>query len=434
MRTYDIILKKRDGGDLSSEEIDHIVGGYARGDVPDAQMASWLMAVYFRGMSARETADLTMSMVRSGRTLDLSCIPGIKVDKHSTGGVGDKTTLVLIPILAAAGVPTVKMCGRSLGHTGGTIDKLESIPGFSTDITSERMVEQVARIGAVISGQTLDLVPADKKIYALRDITGTVDCIPLIAASVMCKKIAAGADAIVLDVKAGLGAFMKTVPQAVELAHAMVEIGNQVGKRTVALVTDMDQPLGRAVGNALEVRESIETLKGRGPDDLVDLCAALGGAALLLGGKAATREEGESMVRTLLASGDGLAKFRELIETQGGNTAVLDDPAILPAASVVRPVVSTGSGYVTSVNALGIATAALDLGAGRCEADASPDLSVGVYLHKKVGESVREGDLLAEIHSANTASAEAARETVLSAYEIVPEPCEKHPMIHQIID
>ena len=433
MRAYDIILKKRDGGALDAEEIAFVVRGCVSGEIPDSQIAAWLMAVYFQGMSAPETADLTMAMVRSGRTLDLSSIPGVKVDKHSTGGVGDKATLVLVPLLAAAGVPVAKMSGRSLGHTGGTLDKLESIPGFSVSLTAEEIVAQVKRIGAAIAGQTADLVPADKRLYALRDITATVDCVPLIAASVMSKKIACGADAILLDVKAGCGAFVKTVPEAMRLARAMVEIGAKVGRKTVAAITDMEQPLGRAVGNAIEVREAIETLKGHGPDDLVELCAVLGGIALVLGGKASSRKDGERMIREMLADGRGASKLREIIEAQGGNPAVMDDPSLLPTAPVVREIASPKSGYVTSLDALGIACAATALGAGRGSAGAKPDLAVGVYLHKKIGERVSEGEPLAEIHARDEGSARDAESLVLGAYSFGGKPSPR-ALIHEILE
>ncbi|MHB0913628.1 MAG: thymidine phosphorylase [Armatimonadota bacterium] len=409
MRVYDLILKKRNGEALSTEEMEFLVGGYAEGRVPDYQVAALLMAVWFRGMDARETADLTASMVRSGETLDLSCLPGVKVDKHSTGGVGDKATLVLAPLLAAAGVPVVKMSGRSLGHTGGTLDKLESIPGMSCALSPERMVEQVQRIGLAIGGQTAELVPADKKLYALRDLTATIDCVPLIAASVMSKKIASGADAIVLDVKAGSGAFMRSVPEAVELARAMVEIGRQVGRRTVAAVTDMNQPLGCAVGNALEVEEAIMTLRGEGPSDLVELCVVLGGLALRLAGKG-----GEEEIRRLLADGSALVKFREMVEAQGGDPRVVEDTSILPKARKVVPVPSPESGFVTRADAMQIARAAVAVGACRGEAGVSPDLSAGIVLKKKVGDKVSEGETLAEIHT----NAAVPEELVLSAFAL----------------
>lgn len=434
MRIYDIIRKKRDGERLSGEEIDLLISGYSRGEIPDSQMAAWLMSVFFRGMSARETADLTNSMVNSGRRLDLSVIPGIKVDKHSTGGVGDKTTLILTPLLAAAGVPVVKMAGRSLGYTGGTLDKLESIQGFSVTLTPDQMIEQVRRIGVAIAGQTTELVPADKKIYALRDLTATVECIPLIAASVMSKKIAAGADAIVLDVKVGSGAFVKTLPEAVELARAMVDIGNHLGRTTVAAITDMEQPLGCAVGNALEVAEAIRTLKGDGPRDLVDLCAVLGGIALHLGAKASSREEGETIIRELIASGKGVDKFRELIEAQGGNAEVVNDPTLLRAAPIIRTVVARESGYVSRLDAMGIARAETELGAGRGDAGAKPDLSVGIYLHKKMGDMVHAGDSLAEVHASKPESVTPAMELVEAAYAFSEQKPTQSPLVYEIVD
>lgn len=434
MREYDIILEKRDGGALSAEDIRFMVEGFVRGETPDSQMAALLMAVFLRGMDSRETADLTLAMVDSGETLDLSMIPGIKVDKHSTGGVGDKTTLALIPLLAAAGVPMVKMAGRSLGHTGGTIDKLESIPGFHTNLSPEQVISQVREIGAAITAQTSDLVPADKRMYALRDLTATIESIPLIASSVMSKKIAAGADAFVLDVKAGSGAFMKEVSQAAALARAMVDIGQRAGKHTVAVITDMDQPLGRAVGNALEVREAIETLNGEGPDDVVELCVELGSIALMLGGKASSREEGAAMIRDLIRARKGAGKFRELILAQDGDPRVVDDISLLPAAPVAWPVTAQGSGFVRTLDALGIAHAEASLGGSRGEPGESPDLSVGIYLLKKRGDSVGVGDMLAQVHAPDERSARAAEEIVRSSYVIGnsrPDPC---PLIHQVIE
>ncbi len=433
MRAYDIILKKRNGGALTAKEIGFFVQDYVTGGIPDSQMAALLMAIYFQGMNAQETADLTTAMVYSGQTLDLSGIPGVKVDKHSTGGVGDKTTLVLIPLLAAAGVPIAKMSGRSLGHTGGTLDKLESIPGFSTALTPDQMVEQVKRIGAAVAGQTADMVPADKKMYALRDLTATVDCVPLIAASVMSKKIASGADAIVLDVKAGSGAFVKTVDEARELARAMVDIGNQVGRKTVAAITDMEQPLGRAVGNAIEVREAIETLKGNGPDELIELCAVLGGLALVLGGKAQSRDDGEGVIRELLANGRGALKLKEIISAQGGNPNVVDDLSLLPAAPVVHTVSSPSSGYVTRLDAMEIAHAATALGAGRGSVGAKPDMAVGVYLHKKCGDHVRAGEPLTDVHAKDQKSADKAATIVLGAYTLAATAPAPRSLVYEIV-
>lgn len=433
MRIYDIILKKRNGGELTAEEIEAVVGGYCRGEVPDAQAAAWLMAVCFRGMTSRETADLTMTMVRSGEVLDLSCIPGIKVDKHSTGGVGDKTTLVLVPLWAAAGVPVAKMSGRSLGHTGGTADKLEAIPGFRVTMSPEQVVEQVTRVGAVMATQTADLAPADKKLYALRDLTATVDCIPLIAASVMSKKIASGADAILLDVKAGSGAFMKTVAEARQLASAMVDIGKQVGCRVKAVITDMDQPLGRAVGNAIEVREAIEVLNGVGPQDLIDLCVTLGGLGLVLGGKVETSEDGERSVRRMLSDGRGARKLKEIIEAQGGDSSVVDTPSLLPQTPEIRQILSRQSGFVRHLDALGIAQAAMELGCGRAVFGSEPDLSAGVLLHRKIGDRVQTGEPLAQIHAGDARSADAPSEMVLDAFDIGSEPVESGPMIYGVL-
>lgn len=434
MRIYDIILKKRNGGELTAEEIEAVVGGYCRGEVPDAQAAAWLMAVCFQGMTPRETADLTMTMVRSGEVLDLSCISGTKLDKHSTGGVGDKTTLVLVPLWAAAGVPVAKMSGRSLGHTGGTADKLEAIPGFRVTMSPEQVVEQVTRVGAVMATQTADLAPADKQLYALRDLTATVDCIPLIAASVMSKKIASGADAILLDVKAGSGAFMKTAAEARQLASAMVEIGRQVGCRVIAAITDMDQPLGCAVGNAVEVREAIEVLNGVGPQDLTDLCATLGGLGLVLGGKVETAEDGERLIRRMLSDGRGARKLKEIIEAQGGDPSVVDTPSLLPQTPEIRQVLSRQSGFVRRLDALGIAQAALELGCGRAVSGAEPDLSAGVLLYRKIGDRVQTGEPLAEIHAGDARSADAACDMVLNAFDIGSEPVESGPMIQGVLD
>ncbi len=434
MRAYDLIARKRDGGSLTADEIGFLVEGYTSGEIPDSQMAAFLMAVCLRGMTSAETADLTMAMARSGQTLDLSCIPGVKVDKHSTGGVGDKTTLVLVPLLAAAGVPVVKMSGRSLGFTGGTADKLESIPGFTTSLTPEQMVDQVKRIGAVMAGQIADLAPADKKIYALRDLTATVDCIPLIASSVMSKKIAAGADAIILDVKAGSGAFMKTIQEAKELARAMVDIGNKVGRRTIAAITDMDEPLGRAVGNAIEVREAIETLKGNGPEDILELCAILGGLALVLAGKAQSRGEGEHVIREMLADGSGTEKLREIIRAQGGDPAVVDDPSLLPGAPVIRVVTYPRPGYVARLDAMGIARAATALGCGRGQVGTQPDLGVGIYLHKKYGESMRIDEPLAEIHARDEESADQVAAMILDAYVLDNSQPPPRTLVYQVIE
>ncbi|MGH2362457.1 MAG: pyrimidine-nucleoside phosphorylase [bacterium] len=433
MRPYEIIQRKRDGGELSAEEIDGFVQGFVSGEVPDYQVSAFLMAVYFRGMTAEETAALTLAMVRSGETLDLSAIRGTKVDKHSTGGVGDKTSLALIPLVAAAGAPVAKLSGRGLGHTGGTLDKLESIPGFSTELSAEAFVSQVNRIGCAIAGQTADLVPADKKLYALRDVTATVDSIPLIAASVMSKKIAAGSDGIVLDVKTGSGAFMKSLDGSRDLAKTMVVIGNNAGRRTVALISDMDQPLGYAVGNALEVREAIETLAGEGPDDLRELCIALGTQMLVLARVTKSQEDAGVILERLLSDGRALNKFKEMIRAQRGDPACVDDPTRLPQAPVSVPVPAFSAGVVTAIDAERIGLAAMRLGAGRAKKEDTIDPAVGIVLKKKVRESVAKGDTLAQIHAGDTGGAEQALALVQAAYTIGRTTPRTRPLIHEVI-
>jgi len=430
---YELIQKKRDGGALSAEEIDGLVQGFVSGTVPDYQMSAFLMAVFFRGMTAEETTALTLAMVRSGETLDLSAIRGTKVDKHSTGGVGDKTSLVLIPLVAAAGAPVAKLSGRGLGHTGGTLDKLEAIPGFTTELSAEAFIQQVNEIGCAIAGQTADLVPADKRLYALRDVTATVDSIPLIAASVMSKKIAAGSDGIVLDVKTGSGAFMKSLDGSRDLAKIMVAIGRQAGRRTVALISDMDQPLGHAVGNALEVREAIETLAGEGPDDLRELCVALGAQMLVLAGvKGSLKDAGAILVR-LLSDGRALDKFREMIRAQGGDPACVDDPERLPQAPVSMPVSASSTGVVTAIDAEGIGLAAMRLGAGRAKKEDIIDPAVGIVLKKKVRENVNRGEALVQIHAGDRGRAEQALALVQAAYTIGRTPPPTRPLIHESI-
>ncbi|NPV72364.1 MAG: pyrimidine-nucleoside phosphorylase [Pelotomaculum sp.] len=433
MRMYDIILKKRDGRELTDGEIKYFIEGYTSGDIPDYQAAALLMAVFFQGLNARETAGLTMAMSRSGDRADLSAIPGIKVDKHSTGGVGDKTTLVLVPLVAAAGVPVAKMSGRGLGHTGGTVDKLESIPGFRSMLELPELIDQVRRVGAAVVAQTGHLAPADKKLYALRDVTATVDSIPLIASSVMSKKIAAGADAIVLDVKAGKGAFMQRPEDAFGLARTMVEIGNQVGRRTVALVTGMDQPLGYAVGNAMEVKEAIAALKGKGPEDLLELCLSLGSVMLLLAGRAGNIEEGRKVLAGLLESGRALEKFEEFVAAQGGDRRVSEDEALLPAAGIVEGLPAPRSGYVRAVHAGKIGRAAMLLGAGREKKESQIDLSVGVVLNKKAGDRVQAGEPLAALHANDASRLEMAKETVLEAYTIGEQKPEPQPLVYGMV-
>lgn len=399
MRMVDLIAKKRDGKELTTEEINFVIEGYTKGDIPDYQVSAWAMAIYFQDMSERERADLTMAMVNSGDTIDLSAIEGIKVDKHSTGGVGDTTTLVLAPLVAALDIPVAKMSGRGLGHTGGTIDKLESIEGFHVEISKDEFVNLVNTHKIAVIGQTGNLTPADKKLYALRDVTGTVNSIPLIASSIMSKKIAAGSDAIVLDVKTGAGAFMKTAEDATELAHAMVSIGNNVGRKTMAVISDMSQPLGRAIGNSLEVQEAIDTLRGHGPADLEELCLALGRQMVYLAGKAASLEEAEEQLKEVIRNGKALEKFKEFIANQGGNPAVADDPSLLPQASYQIEVPARQDGVVAEIVADEIGTAAMLLGAGRATKDSEIDLAVGLMLNKKIGDRVQAGESLVTIHA-----------------------------------
>ena len=434
MRMYDLIMKKRNGGALTGQEIDYLVSGYTAGEIPDYQVSALMMAIYFRGMSQEETMALTLAMARSGQMLDLSGIRGVKVDKHSTGGVGDKTSLALAPMVAACGLAVAKMSGRGLGHTGGTIDKLESFPGFTTEIPLETFLENVNRIGIAIMGQTADLAPADKKLYALRDVTATVDQMSLIASSIMSKKLAAGADAIVLDVKTGSGAFMKTLEDAVSLAREMVRIGKDAGRRTVAVVTDMDQPLGRAVGNALEVKEAIETLKGRGPEDFRELCMTLGTQMLLAGGAAREAGQAREMLAEALESGRALEKLARFVEAQGGDPGAVYDTDLLPRASLAVPVVSGESGYVTHIACEEVGICSLILGGGRETKESVIDLSVGLILNKKPGDPVERGEVLAYLHANDPGKAAEAGERLLGAYRIGPKMPQKSPLIKEIID
>ncbi|WP_141501002.1 pyrimidine-nucleoside phosphorylase [Paenibacillus luteus] len=426
MRSVDLIQKKRDGGELTASELTFLIDGYSRGDIPDYQLSAWAMAVFFRGMTPKETAALTLAMANSGDQVDLGPISGIKVDKHSTGGVGDKTTLILAPLVASAGVPVAKMSGRGLGHTGGTIDKLESIEGFRTELSREKFMNQVNEIGLSVIGQSGNLAPADKKLYALRDVTATVESIPLIASSVMSKKIAAGADAIVLDVKTGRGAFMKTLEDSEKLAQAMVNIGTEVGRNTAAVISDMDQPLGFAIGNALEVQESIETLKGHGPEDLTELCLTLGAHMVVFGGKADSIADARKLLEERISSGAALAKFKSFVSAQGGDPSIVDEPDKLPQAPIVIEVKASTTGFVNAIEAEQLGLAAMLLGAGRATKDAVIDYAVGVMLRKKVGDAVEAGETLALLHvreeNANTAE---VLERVRQSYDIQdhkPEP------------
>ena len=399
MRMVDIIEKKRDGQELTTAEINFFIEGYTKGEIPDYQASALAMAIYFQDMNDRERADLTRAMVESGDTIDLSAIDGVKVDKHSTGGVGDTTTLVLAPLVASLGVPVAKMSGRGVGHTGGTIDKLESIAGFHVELTREQFIDLVNRDKVAVIGQSGNLTPADKKLYALRDVTGTVNSIPLIASSIMSKKIAAGADAIVLDVKTGDGAFMKTQEDAEELAHAMVRIGNHVGRKTIAIISDMSQPLGFAIGNALEVKEAIETLQGKGPKDLTKLVLTLGSQMVILAGKAKTSEEAKEMLLDAIHSGKALAKFKEFLANQGGDASIVDDLTKLPQAKYKIELPAKQSGYISRMVADEIGVASMILGAGRATKEDVIDLAVGLVLHKKVGDKVEEGESILTIYS-----------------------------------
>jgi pyrimidine-nucleoside phosphorylase len=399
MRMVDLIEKKRDGLELSKEEIKFIINGYTDGSIPDYQISALTMAIYFKGMTEKERADLTMAMVESGDQIDLTQIEGIKVDKHSTGGVGDTTTLVLGPLVAAVGVPIAKMSGRGLGHTGGTIDKLEAVKGFHVEIENEEFIDLVNKNKIAVIGQSGNLTPADKKLYALRDVTATVDSIPLIASSIMSKKIAAGADAVVLDVKTGAGAFMKTLDDSKELAKAMVRIGNNVGRRTMAVISDMSQPLGYAIGNALEVKEAIDTLKGEGPKDLTELCLTLGSHMVYLAEKANSLEEARQKLENAIKDGSALEKFKVFLSSQGGDSSIVDHPSKMPQAKFTFELEAKEDGYVAEIVADEVGTAAMLLGAGRATKESTIDLAVGLVLRKKIGDQVKKGESLVTIYS-----------------------------------
>ncbi|EME7478052.1 pyrimidine-nucleoside phosphorylase [Staphylococcus pseudintermedius] len=431
MRMVDIIAKKRDGHALTKEEIEFVVNGYTNDDIPDYQMSSLAMAIFFQDMTDEERAYLTMAMVESGDQIDLSNIEGIKVDKHSTGGVGDTTTLVLAPLVAALDVPVAKMSGRGLGHTGGTIDKLESVKGFHVEISEEAFVKLVNEDKVAVIGQTGNLTPADKKIYALRDVTATVNSIPLIASSIMSKKIAAGADAIVLDVKTGNGAFMKTVDDAEQLAHAMVKIGNQVGRQTMAIISDMSQPLGRAIGNALELQEAIDTLKGEGPEDLTELVLTLGSQMVVLAQKAKDLDEARGMLQEVIDNGKALEKFKTFLSNQGGDASIVDEPSKLPTAQYQFELPAKRSGVVSEMIANEIGIASMMLGAGRQTKEDVIDLAVGLVLNKKVGDRVEEGESLLTIY-ANSEDVEQVKQKLYDNITI-SDHAEQPQLIHTII-
>lgn len=433
MRAVDIIIKKRDGGELTREEIDDFIQGYTRGDVLDYQASAWAMAVLLNGMSSQETTDLTLAMAHSGEILDLSSVVKIAVDKHSTGGVGDKTTLVVEPVVAACGLPVGKMSGRGLGFSGGTLDKMESIPGFRTDLTIEEFIQQLKEIGLVLTGQSADLAPADGKLYSLRDVTGTVQSIPLIASSIMSKKIAAGAQAIVLDVKVGLGAFMKTLDEARQLAQLMIEIARLAGRKAVALLSDMNQPLGCAVGNTLEVKEALETLQGNGPEDFREHCLVVASHLLSIGGVAANEAEGRAMAETALKEGRALQRFRELVIAQGGDVRYIDNPRLFPLARLIEPVRSPVSGYLSCIDARQVGETAVRLGAGRERKEDPVDHAVGVVILHKVGDWVDAGQPLLIIHANQKDRLDEARLSLLEAHTWSQAPVDPLPLFYGVV-
>ncbi|HDD24087.1 MAG TPA: thymidine phosphorylase [Chloroflexi bacterium] len=433
MNPIDIIAKKRDGQELTREEIEFFVQGYTRGEIADYQASAWLMAVYLNGMTERETYDLTVAMARSGTTLDLKEIVPFSVDKHSTGGVGDKVSLVVAPIVAACGVPVAKMTGRGLGFSGGTIDKLESIPGYRTDLSESEFKAQLREIGIVLTGQSVDLAPADRKLYALRDVTATVESTPLIVSSIMSKKLASGADAIVLDVKVGRGAFMKTLEQAEELAHAMVHLGRQAGRRITALISDMNQPLGWAVGNALEVREAINTLHEGGPADFRGHCVVVAAEMLVLAGKAQDTSEALTLAMETLSSGLAWQKFRELVEAQGGDVRYIEDSDRLPQARLIKPVPAPRSGYLAALDAAEVGMAVVDLGGGRLRKGDPIDHGVGIIVHYKVGELVQKDTPLFTIYANQRERLEAAEARVLAAHTFSDTPVPRLPLFYKCI-
>ncbi len=434
MRMVDIIIKKRNGEELAKPEIQFFIDGYTKGNIPDYQISALLMAIYFVGMNKRETADLTLAMVNSGAVIDLSTIEGIKVDKHSTGGVGDKTTLVLAPMVAAAGVPVAKMSGRGLGHTGGTLDKLESIEGFKVDLKLGEFINSVNSIKIAVCGQTGDLAPADKKLYALRDVTATVDNISLIASSIMSKKLASGSDAIVLDVKTGSGAFMKTLDDSFLLAKEMVDIGTNLNKNVIAMITEMNEPLGYAVGNALEVKEAIETLNGNGPKDFIQLCLELGAAMLVLGERTSDMEEAKHILKGTIEDGTALLKLKDMVRAQHGNVSQIDNPELLPKAKNVLDIYAEAEGYVHGIDAESIGKAALAIGAGRETKETPIDYAVGIILAKKVGDYVKKGEVIAKVHINDLGKLEECKQKLLKAYQLSDIKPDMRPLIFGKVD
>ena len=432
MRMYDIILKKRRGFQLTTEEINFFVNGFNNNEIPDYQVSSLMMTIFFKGMNERETADLTMAMANSGEILDLSAIDGIKVDKHSTGGVGDSVTLVLAPLVASLGIPVAKMSGRGLGHTGGTIDKLETFKGFSVELDNDTFINNVNNIKIAIAGQTKSLAPADKKLYALRDVTATVDNISLIASSIMSKKIASGADAIVLDVKVGDGAFMKNLQDAKALAKEMVTIGEQLGRRTVAIISNMDQPLGFAIGNDLEVKEAIDTLKGNGPKDLEELVLEIGSQMVILSKKAKSVEEAKKLLRENLTNGKALNKLKELVEAQGGDSSIIDNEELMPKSKYQLSITSDREGYVSKICSEEVGLLAMELGAGRKTKDSIIDLSVGIVLKKKIGDKVEKGEELATIYCNNEKDGSSVLNKLKDVI-VVSDVYEEYKLIYEVV-
>jgi pyrimidine-nucleoside phosphorylase len=433
MRAVDIIIKVRDHQELTKTEIEYFVTGIVDGSIPDYQVSAWAMAVLLNGLSARETTELTLAMAHSGEVMDLSKEISLVVDKHSTGGVGDKTTLVVEPTVAACGLPVGKMSGRGLGFSGGTLDKMESIPGFRTDLSQEEFISQLKSLGLVLTGQTGDLAPADGKLYALRDVTGTVPSIPLIAASVMGKKIAAGAQAIVLDVKVGCGAFMTNLDDANILAELMVEIGKLSGRRITAILSDMNQPLGHAVGNALEVKEAIDTLHGTGPEDFKEHCLMVAAYMLVIGRKAKTLSEARTLAGNAIASGKALEMFRKLVVAQGGDVLYVDSPEKLPQAPAVESIYSEKSGYIKEFNARIVGEVSVEMGAGRAKKEDKIDHAVGLVIQKKVGDRVEVGDLLFTIHAKNSASIKTIHSKVMKAIKLSNIPVEPLPLFYNVV-